>query len=250
MKKNRFAKTAIGLLILCLLTTCVIGTTFAKYTTGGSSSDSARVAKWGVNLTMQSNSMFSNQYTGTDDAITVKSHDDQKVVAPGTSVGVANTAAVFSISGTPEVSVKVTIELTNVKEVYLKKGTYLDETTANSTTDTFTLGSDYYPVVFKLWQTKDYTGGPFTPVELKAGTLADIQDFIDNTYNPSANYAPNTVLDSEYKITWAWDFAANDKVDTFLGNRAAGIAYGLPIAADAYNLDLSFDLSITVTQID
>ena len=33
MKKNRFIKLASGLLVLCLMTTCVIGATLAKYTT-------------------------------------------------------------------------------------------------------------------------------------------------------------------------------------------------------------------------
>ena len=50
MKKNRFIKLASGLLVLCLMTTCVIGATLAKYTTAGSGADTARVAKWGVTV--------------------------------------------------------------------------------------------------------------------------------------------------------------------------------------------------------
>ena len=47
MKKNRMLRLASALLILTLLTTSVIGGTFAKYVSTGSVSDTARVAKWG-----------------------------------------------------------------------------------------------------------------------------------------------------------------------------------------------------------
>lgn len=50
MKKNRMLRMASALLILTLLTTSVIGGTFAKYVSEGSVSDTARVAKWGVEI--------------------------------------------------------------------------------------------------------------------------------------------------------------------------------------------------------
>ena len=50
--KNKFFKVASLMIMLCLISTCAIGTTFAKYVTGDTATDSARVAKWGVRLTM------------------------------------------------------------------------------------------------------------------------------------------------------------------------------------------------------
>lgn len=50
MKKNKFMRIASVLLIVTLLSTSVISGTFAKYTTEAEGSDSATVAKWGVNL--------------------------------------------------------------------------------------------------------------------------------------------------------------------------------------------------------
>ena len=46
MLKNKYLKLAAILLILCMVTTCGISGTLAKYTTGGTATDSARVAKW------------------------------------------------------------------------------------------------------------------------------------------------------------------------------------------------------------
>ena len=50
MKKNKFMRLASVMLMLCLITTCAISGTFAKYTTSGTATDTARVAKWGVGV--------------------------------------------------------------------------------------------------------------------------------------------------------------------------------------------------------
>lgn len=240
MKKNRFMKTAGCLLILCLLTTCVIGTTFAKYVTSGDAQDSARVAKWGVTLEMAADpEIFSNEYTGTTvggSNVTVSS--TSRVVAPGTS---QHTAAIFTITGTPEVAVNVKIELTNIKDVCLKAGTYPDETTVKN--DTFTLDADYYPVVFTLKQIE--AAGTAVDVTVATGTLATIKAKLEE-YNANANYAPNTNLGAKFELTWTWAFGGNDQADTYLGNR---IAKG-ETDPSKYNLEVGYTLKITVTQID
>ena len=246
MRKNRFLTIAGCLMVLCLLTTCVIGTTFAKYVTGGETQDSARVAKWGVELQMQSNTMFTNQYTGTGSAITVKSIDTASVVAPGTSTDVTNpnTVATFAISGRPEVAVDINISLTG-NDIYLAAGTYNDETTATDTTDTFALADNYYPVQFTLWQTSDYTGTLGTPNALETGTLADIATYLTNySTSTSSQFNPNTILDSTYVITWEWIINGNDAADTFLGNRAADGNTG------NWNLVVDYTITIEVVQID
>lgn len=51
MKKNKTMRAASALLVAALLSTSIISGTFAKYTTGASAQDSARVAKWGVVVT-------------------------------------------------------------------------------------------------------------------------------------------------------------------------------------------------------
>lgn len=46
-KKNIFLRIASGMAVAALLSTCVVSTTFAKYTTSTKAEDSARVAYWG-----------------------------------------------------------------------------------------------------------------------------------------------------------------------------------------------------------
>jgi len=145
MKKNRMLRLASTLMILTLLTTSIIGGTFAKYTTAGSASDTARVAKWGVVINA-SGSLYSDAYAVSqkaDDgiteignlpvawetspaanAITVSTKENNtadNIVAPGTkSYG---NGLSFSISGTPEVAVKVKTTI-KAEDIYLKAGHY------------------------------------------------------------------------------------------------------------------------------
>lgn len=237
MKKNKTLKLASGLLILCLITTCVIGTTLAKYTTGGSAQDSAQVAKWGVRISMLGDGLFANEYSNTTNGVTVKSTQD--VVAPGTSSD-ESTAAKFSISGTPEVKVNITIDFDMTNDVYLKAGTYADETTATDTADNFTLSADYHPIVFTLKQIKNATGD--INVTLKSGTLAEIEAFLNDW---SQDYAPNTDLTSEFELSWVWSFSGNDQADTYLGNRIAASETNAN-----YSYSVGYTLTVTATQID
>ena len=258
MKKNRFLKVASAMIILCLITTCAVSATFAKYTTAGSATDQARVAKWGVEVTMDADPAFANEYSKTTNVITVKSVDDANVVAPGTSSSEVDGGLKFAITGKPEVKTNIDIAFTVTSDVYLKAGTYYDGTKATKETDgvksyaTFNLAKDYYPVVFTLKQTK--AAGATVNVELATGNLATIKAFLDDySDGPDNIYAPNTDLGAEFELTWEWAFGTNDAADTLLGNLAAGTLPTYVTAAHTpadYSLNIAYDLTITVTQID
>ena len=118
MKKNVMMRVASVLMVAVLLTTCAISGTFAKYVTSDDASDSARVAKFGVVVTADG-SLFENAYKDTpvdplDASATVVAGDSADVVAPGTKN--ADSAFKFSITGTPEVDVKVDVVVTNADE--------------------------------------------------------------------------------------------------------------------------------------
>ncbi len=139
MKKNRMLRLASALLILTLLTTSVIGGTFAKYVSEGSVSDTARVAKWGVEI-KTSGTLYSDAYAkkGETDGNTPAvrpttaetsfgnisvsaSTANDNIVAPGTKSYEEGLS--FALAGTPEVAVtvKATIE---AEDIFLAKGTY------------------------------------------------------------------------------------------------------------------------------
>ena len=164
MKKNKMMRIASILLVVTLLSTCVISGTFAKYVTKAEGQDQARVAKWGVLVTVEGNA-FADKYAATDEAYleaegeysVVSSVAGEQVVAPGTSAEEADLALVATVKGTPEVAARYTIEGKDIADVVLPAGTYTDYThlvKANDGsygyTDTFTLAKDYAPVKWNL----------------------------------------------------------------------------------------------------
>lgn len=240
MKKNIMMRLASGLMVAVLLSTCAISGTFAKYVTSDESFDSARVAKWGVSVVASGDQMFNNEYTDTANGLTVKSVDDKKVVAPGTSNEEFGAAGLtFAITGKPEVAVKVTYDFTVTNDIYLGEGTYSNDTTGESGDEYAVTGGKYYPVVFTLTR-----GG----TEVAKGNLAAIDTYFETLTASSTKIPANTVLDDTYVLTWAWEFGdpANNKMDTTLGNLAAETI----TTTNPYSLNLEYALTITVEQID
>lgn len=235
MKKNIMMRTASGLLIAVLLTTSIISGTLAKYTTSGSSTDTARVAKFGVTVTgtgdafKTSYATHDTTYTGD---VTVSSTD--RVVAPGTSGSLGG----FTISGTPEVAVRVTYAL-NTTNTSFNNWTVTTGTDAE-TGDAIT--KFYCPIIITVGT---------TPIcGLSYDNPAAFITAINNAVTVfSADYAPGTNLAttaSTPSITWAWIFddnttgapaGQNDAYDTQLGNAANPATISLEVTA-------------TVTQID
>ena len=194
MKKNKAMRSASVLLVATLLTTSVISGTLAKYTTQDAAEDTARVAKWGVELQAIGN-LYGDTYkdlivTENDTNATVQSVDrTADVVAPGTQNAEGFT---FSLKGKPEVDGTITTTITS-QNIFLKAGTYgimipvdsevvtaanFDElsglytksgnsysaATAYASTATYytledyvEVSDDYYPVVYKLTGTTKTT---------------------------------------------------------------------------------------------
>ena len=147
MKKNKMLRIASVLLIVTILSTVAISGTFAKYITKYDGGDTARVANFGITVT-ETGDLFKTTYTDpTDSKITVASASGDKVVAPGTS---SAEEYQVNIAGTPEVTTKLSIKLTGSSDIVLPAGTYEDYTTADDTTDTFTLANDYEPIKFNI----------------------------------------------------------------------------------------------------
>ena len=244
MKKNHTMRAASLLLVLTLITSCFVGGTFAKYTTQIAGSDTARVAQFGVTLAVDAD-LFDKEYDSPS-AISVKSHDDADVIAPGTT----GTATIFTIAGAPEVDVTVDITLNGKADatpftmVTLPAGTYKDWTDLNSATGTYTLGADYKPV---LWTLKKTVGGSTTTV-VDAKNLNEVEAYLESLcgkYEVEGSDYANIV--GTYELTWAWDFNTNDQADTTLGQIAATVE---PAPATGYVANESFAFYMNVTQVD
>ena len=91
-KKNHTMRIAAGVMTAALLSTCAISSTFAKYTSESTGTDSARVAKWDIQINSTSMKTATQTFdfnlfnTTYDDATSpsVKSSKNDKVIAPGT----------------------------------------------------------------------------------------------------------------------------------------------------------------------
>ncbi len=290
MKKSKFVKIASLVAILCILTTCVIGSTFAKYVTQDSATDDARVAKWGVEVNM-GGTLFGKYYAandaidGADEIVATASHSvdtaaSDNVVAPGTK---NTTGWQVKVSGQPEVAFEVKAVSSNVKDIYLAAGSYgvmveaygvtaanfandvyyvLDASTytvANSfdssatyykLSDACTLADTYYPIAWSV------NGGAAT--SNLVDVFGTIVDGINGVGQVSKVYNANEQVDNEYTLTWAWAFDQNDGADTILGNLQAGVSvvkldganYVAPVLDTDYSLTVGFGLTVTATQID
>ncbi|MBQ2062339.1 MAG: hypothetical protein II458_06650 [Oscillospiraceae bacterium] len=184
MKKNRVMRVFSLLLALTLISTCAISGTFAKYVTKAEGEDQARVAKWGILLTMEGDKMFAPEYEADD--TTFESQDGTKMsvrvdpnydgdikdlVAPGTT----NDGFKASIVGQPEVAVRYTLHIdSDWTDVVLPKGEYTDFTklTPNDNGELgyngkFTLDKDYAPVKWDITVSKN-GGNPISLTQVAA----------------------------------------------------------------------------------
>lgn len=207
------------LAVTMMFTMCFVGGTFAKYTTSGTGTDSATVAKWGVTVEGTGDT-FKKAYAKDDTwfnlaANTVFSTED--VVAPGTK----GTMEAFTITGTPEVAVRVTFTGT------LELGDKWVDADDNY----------YCPIEITVGNTTlkgmDYNSAD----AFEAAVEAKIAAF-SNDYAPNKNLS--TIGGDAPAISWKWAFAGNDVKDTYLGDQAA-----LGNAAT-----ISLEVTVTVTQID
>lgn len=241
LKKNWTMRAAVLMLALVLITSCFVGGTFAKYVTSGDAADTARVAKWGVKITAhETGDIFDSKYddiAGQDN--TVIAGGNYKVIAPGTK---KDNAALVTLSGKPEVSVKVTYSA----EHFRLTGKWVGDKN-----DKF-----YCPLIIKV---TGKVGDEVKTVPINCAeksSAAEIETAVQNAVAAcSATYAPNTDLstaavDGEgLKISWEWPFEGtanpgqNDEMDTYLGDQAAKTS----------NLDVPsiyIPVTATVTQID
>lgn len=262
-KKNKLMRTGGILLVLTLITACFAGGTFAKYVTTGEGSDTARVAKWGVEVKVTGNG-FKTTYGKDDPQSNVtgdtvvgngsesisftwdtsgsKTENVSNVLAPGTK----GTFGGITITGKPEVAVAV-------------------ETTADVVLTGWNIGDSgefYCPLVFHIgdeticglhYSSTDAGGeGSFeaaikkaiqdaTTKELEAGTdLRKVGNNItyswewpfENTGHTNCNTAASLHVRDQ-----------NDTLDTKLGDNALG-GDGATIPAILINV------TTTVTQID
>jgi hypothetical protein len=228
-----------GASVLAVGAAALVGGTYAKYTTSGAGSGSAKVAEFGAAVSAGGDLFAKTYISGSaesgangpgSDGSTVTVSSTSETLAPGTA---NSTGVTFSFSGASQVDVKVTAKMTSADgmsesaaDVFLKAGEYADYTSADLNAK-FTLSSDYYPVAYALKK------GDTT---LVSGNLTKIEEYLESTSTTktesltadlgtvSAGTDLSTAIGA-LTLTWAWDFngsGTNDAADTLLGKIAKG----------------------------
>lgn len=230
MKKSKTMRVASGLLVLTLLSTCMVAGTFAKYTTSATGDDTARVAKWGVNITANGTT-FAGEYA-TDDSnvsgtiaksvVTANGGDGSDLVAPGTKGDMAS----MTLTGSPEVAVEVSYK----GAFALGNGWTVD-------------GKFYCPLKIKINDTTINGLDSDNKTDFENKVNAEINKY-KQSYPAGTDLSAEAVKGQSLKVSWAWDFEGSgdqdakqaDEKDTEL----AGVA----------NSTVTLAVTTTVAQID
>ena len=227
--KNRALRVSALLLVFVMLTACMVGGTFAKYTTSAGDDVTARVANWGFERTntIVLDNLFSNAYVKNGDTgLAVKGLDNSALlVAPGTKGSVDFQFAYDQAAGNaPEVAYTFTVDTTG--------SDIPDDLDAK--------------LVWSLDGTKCGNGTFDELLAAIKGLSGDV------TGTGSKVYAPNTLPvefgtdDKTHTVSWVWAFdgtgtdeqkAAYDTTDTALGNANALANVQLKIAITATQID-------------
>lgn len=237
MKKTKFLRIASALLMLCLITTCAVGGTFAKYTTGAQNSDTARVAKWGVttSVTIPSTDNLNAEYASNESpamvTLAVQANNADNMLAPGTAGKIINA----DIKGTPEVAARITVTVD------------LELVGWNITS------GEYCPVVFTV-NGVDYKIDTKTVADfelavedaiINALKTADAKNIVKSTDGTASvcvsDYEPNMTLDTAVAISWSWAFDAagyqTDEKDTALGDLSTAPTMSISIVTLIEQID-------------
>lgn len=222
MKKNKLFIIGLVTVFVALLSLTLVSSTFAKYVTTSTGTDTARVAKWGVSISAAGNEVFHKEYS-TDDTeikntIGTSVSSSTKVIAPGTK----GTFAAVSVSGTPEVAVKI-------------------EHKATVTLANWVINSNefYCPIVITVKSGENSTTVKQNETNNSVDTLKTaIEEAINKTIYAEANTDLLGTIDS-LEISWKWDFGngSTDAKDTALGNLGTAPT-------------ITVEVVTTVTQID
>lgn len=279
MKKNKMMRIASVLLIVTILSTCAISGTFAKYVVTGTGTGEAKVARWGIEISMNGDDLFANRYakstTGTGVAVLAKGTYD--VVAPGTNsdeAGSTFSAHIANVGGPTEVAVRYALGFQDGwTDIVLHEGDVIkDETVLKPATgyEDLDVEADYSPVKFSIYykgtiqgntNLYDYsTGDGFAIVEgvsltdfdnnVTSGSnmnigLNGVNAYVDTTTKQIIVDAPaGMTLTGDFICKWEWKYED--------GTSAAEKAYidKLDTYLGNHPQPLSFGFEATATQID
>ena len=271
--KSKKLKIVAGIMVLTMLTTCMMSGTLAKYTTGDSASDSARIAKWGVQVEANGY-LFGNSYGSDNQVVAAQTFNTLAVsetarardnwVAPGTK---NDNGFSFSITGEPEVSGNV-IATISYENIYLSNGKYgFLKRETEVTRDNFSEYGSLYFLEGGIYKKASSYGDSIDKAFFTIEDYVELTDFYypieyrmigtSNTYNADFSEANNGDSLSKLVATLTSDFEtvlSKTQVDcgkttkTFKRNFNANENLETVLSFDNQNISWKWDLCQSETE--
>ena len=216
MRQSKMTKAMALMLSLVMITSVFVGNTLSRYVTSVSSTDSARVAVWGINAGEDTvMNLFSEDYIVAGKTIAASNTDGEKIMAPGTKGEAAFEIINFEQNVAPEVAYEVKISLDDSE---------IDEKIKNNTSVQWKLDNGS----FGTWD------------QLKTSILSLSGNPVGRHVYGPGEFATAFQGAQEHKISWQWIMDNNNnEMDTEMGNLAL-----------TNDLNAVIKVSITAQQVD
>ena len=211
MKKRNFLILIGFLELLTVIVIIKVKGTYAKYTTAGNGSATAKVACWNINTINNIKDLFASSYLNVIDGT-----EEQRVIAPGTSGTYC-----FTIKGDVETSYTLSI-------------------VASGTDNVNGAISGYNPIKYSFTKPNNGTDKDKNPTITTEGmTFEELRKAINDIDDGSQIHKAGTLCGDVYTIGWKWEKDGDNEKDTLLGNLVA-----------TENKTINLSVNITATQVD
>ena len=215
MRHTKTTKAMALMLSLVMITSVFVGNTLSRYVTSVSSTDSARVAVWGINGEETQMNLFDTKYIKDGKEIAKANNGTDKIIAPGTEGEAEFNIINFEQNVAPEVSYEVKISLDDSE---------IHETIKNNPSVQWKLDNG----AFGTWN------------ELKTAILSLSGNAAGRYVYGPGEFATAFQGTQEHKIAWQWLMDnSNNVMDTEMGNLAL-----------TNDLNAVIKVSITAQQVD
>lgn len=251
MRKSVKIIIAIFSVMICLLViiSMTLSGTFAKYvTSGGDFSDSARVAKWGVDIKTYSDLVSSYVKDGII-VFQASGGTEDKIIAPGTSGSLVG----FEVEGKAEVSFAVDIENVDFSlgEGYKASSKLL----VNERNEEI----EYFPIIIKftkkdlkkLTETTVATYGmKGTGADKEYDTVTELVNAVKNAFETDLHedIAPGEDVHRMYSVEWEWAYSADANNSYQTREKDTILGEALVNNKDCFNIAVSADIVAAQTK--
>lgn len=222
-RKSIGAKLFIALIALTLISCCFLGSTFARYTSGGNGSASTGVAEWNIAGSFEAGSADSDSITVHFDGLTPSKEGYQAGTDRTNSTG---KILIATIANNGEVDAEITLTAGEASFVNSEKGAVTFNESGYSFNGGLTGDGASRAQVEALFS-----------IKLTYGT----ENGASNATNSVSGAIDLAVGDTIYvyaEVTWTTPYASStsqgvleDAVDTWVGQNVFGVAYDISYVA-------------------